>query len=371
MLYGHTNYGHTNDEGTETMARDGAPNLAEHRLLRSDARPLDLASGMNRYGPPDAVIDALHSLTVDDVIVPPSHAAERLEAAAARVLSVDPAELIAGRGPSEFLWDLGRMVPHHSVAIPLPAWGEVLDVFPGRGFARYPGEQLPSVDQVGEALDVAELVVISNPQMPTGLTLDRDGLIDAARRHPAATLVVDESAIDFLPDPEAVTLVGADADNVIVLRSFAEFYGTAAARTGVAWSRDHQLVHSLFGHREAMPLSGLDVVLAEAALASTEWAVASRRRLAADAAWLDGMAHSAGGRVVAGSGLPYRFIVSDTAGEWAATLAASGITVRAFGPRHGVHPGAIGLFAPLETDRSLLATVFGALHAAPAFSEAG
>ncbi len=358
------------------MANDEALNLAEHRLRRADgdalADTIDLATGLNRYGPPQTVLDALRSLSAADVALRPSRAADRLEAAYARVLGVDPTELIAGRGPSEFLWDLGRMVPHHSVAVPLPAWGEVLEVFPGRGFSRYPGEQLPSVEQVDDALDGAELVVISNPQMPSGVTLDRDGLLDAARRHPASTLVVDESAIDFLPDPAAATPVGAEVDNVIVLRSSAEFYGIAASRTGVAWSRDRLLLRSLFAHREALPVSGLDVVVAEAALASSAWADEARRRLAVDGTWLNAIVQPLGGRVVDAGRLPYRCIISDTADEWAATLAAAGILVRAFGPGHGVHPGALGIFAPLEAERTVLATAFGATHAnPPAFSEAG
>ena len=354
------------------MAYDAAPNLAHHRIRRSEAEGLDLATGLNRYGPPPAVLDALRSLSAADVAVVPSRAAARLEAAYAGVLGVSPEELIAGRGPSEFLWDLGRMVPHHSVAVPLPAWGEVLEVFPGRGFSRFPGEQVPSVAQVDEALECFELVVISNPQMPSGLTLDRDGLLETARRHPACTLVVDESAIEFLPDPAAATLVGADADNVIVLRSSVDFYGTAAARTGVAWSRDRHALRSLFGHREALPLSGLDVVVTEAALAGPAWADDARRRLAADGAWLEQVLRTLGGRLIEGSGLPYRCLVSDTAGEWAATLAAAGISVRALGPEHGVHPGALGIFAPLEAERSLLASALGAEHATPpVLSEAG
>jgi len=354
------------------MGQDETPNLAEHRLRRSETAPLDLAGGLNPYGPPPAVLDALRSLSAGDVALPPSHAAERLEAAYAHVLGVDPSELIAGRGPAEFLWDLGRLVPHHSVAVPLPAWGEVLEVFPSRGFSRFPGEQAPSIAQVEEALDAAELVVISNPHMPTGITLDRNALIDAARRHPASTLVVDESVVDFLPDPTLVTLIGTTEENVIVLRSTAEFYGTSAARTGVAWSRDRHLLRELFGHREALPLSGLDVVVAEAALASTAWASDARRRLAADGAWLASMLAPLRGRLVGGTHLPYRCVFSDTAADWAATLGRAGITVKTLGPAEGVHPGALGIFAPRESERPLLAAALSTLHVTPpAFSEAG
>jgi histidinol-phosphate/aromatic aminotransferase/cobyric acid decarboxylase-like protein len=355
------------------MAPDvAAASLAEHRLRRAEPGILDLAGGGNPYGPPEAVLDALRALSADDVALAPHHAAERLEAAYAQVLAVDPADLIAGRGPAGFLWDLGRLVPHRCVAVPVPAQGEVLEVFGSRAFSRYEGEHLPSVDQVDEALDAAELVVISNPQLPSGLTLAGDALVEAARRHPASTLVVDESAIDFLPDPGVATLVGSDTDNVIVLRSSAEFYGMAAARTGVAWCADRRLLRELFGHREALPVSGLDVVVAEAALAGSDWADDVRRRLTADGAWLAAILRPLGGRMVEGSHLPYRCIFSDTAAEWVAELASGGVRVRALGPRHGVHPGALGIFAPRDADRHVLAAALGAVQAGPpAFSEAG
>lgn len=354
------------------MALDAARNLAEHRLRRDDGDVLDLATGLNPYGPPEAVLDALRGLAADDVALHPRRAGERLELAYARVLAVEPAELIAGRGPSQFLWDLGRLVPRQAVAVPLPAWGDVLDAFPGRGFTRYPGERVPSLDQLDDALDAAELVVISNPQLPSGVTLARQALIDVAERHPASTLVVDESAIDFLPDPAGASLVGTAAENVIVLRSSAEFFATAATRTGVAWSRDRQLLRSLFGPRESLPLSGLDVAVAEAALACTGWADDARRRLAADGAWLGQVLWPLGGRVVDAGPLPYRFVLSDAADAWATTLAAAGVRVRAVDRGHGVHPGGLGLFAPREADRPVLAAALGAARAAaPALSQAG
>ena len=354
------------------MAEDVATSLAEHRLLRSASAVLDLSTGVNPYGPPPAVLDALRALSADEVALPPDHAAERLEAAYAAVLGVDPSSLIAGRGPAEFLWDLRRLVPHAGAAVPLPTWGDVLGAFPGRGFARYPGERLPSVDQLDEALDRFDLVVVSNPHLATGTTFRRDALVDVAQRHPASTLVVDESGIDFLPDAAALTLVDSDTDNVIVLRSAAQFYGTSAARTGVAWSGDARLLRELFGRREALPLSGLDVVAAEAALASVDWADDARRRLAADGAWLAAILQPLGGRTVEGSRLPYRCIFSDSAAAWAAALAAGGVRVRALGPGHGVHPGALGIFAPRDADRPVLAAVLAALAAnPPAFSEAG
>ena len=348
-----------------------APTLAERRRRRSGGAALDLATGVNRYGPPPAVVAALSALSAADVATPPTDAAERLEAAYAGALGVDAGELVAGRGPAAFLRDLGRVVPGHAVAVSRPAQGAVLDAFPGRGFTRYPGETIPSVDQVDAALDHAALVVISNPQMPAGVTLDRDALADAARRHPASTLIVDESAIDFLADPSAASLVGVDADNVVVLRSGADFYGIPATRTGVAWTRD-PLMRSLLAGPDA--LSGLDVVVTAAALGAGDWATDTRRRLAADAGWFHGVLPILGGRPVksAGPRLPYACVLSDTAAADAAALAAAGIAVRVFGSAHGVYPGALGLFAPLETERTVLGTALGATAGSrPILSAAG
>jgi histidinol-phosphate/aromatic aminotransferase/cobyric acid decarboxylase-like protein len=114
------------------------------------------------------------------------------------------------------------------------------------------------------------------------------------------------------------------------------------------------------------------VVVAEAALASSEWAEEARRLLAADAAWLDEVLPALGGRAVGDGRLPYRFVLTDSAVEWASRLASAGISVRALGPGHGVHPGALGISTPREPERAVLATVLGAAHAiSPAFSEAG
>ena len=65
-------------------------------------------------------------------------------------------------------------------------------------------------------------------------------------------------------------------------------------------------------------------------------------------------------------------MLSDTAAADAAALAAAGIAVRVFGSAHGVFPGALGLFAPRETERTVLGTALGATAGGrPVLSAAG
>ena len=168
--------------------------------------------------------------------------------------------------------------------MPLPGYTDYLKAFPGRGFA---GDQVPSVDHVEAALAAAtSLVIISNPHNPSGVTLDPGELIAVARRHPSKILVVDESYVDFVPDPGGASVVGTDAANIVVLRSPSKFWGIAATRVGVAWCPDRERLAHLLGRRETWPISGLDVTVAEAAMASAEWAERCRLDLARDAAWL-------------------------------------------------------------------------------------
>ncbi len=334
--------------------------LAERRLRSASTGRLDLAGNVNRYGPPEAVLRALRTLSPRDVQTQPVAAAARLAERYAEVLGVDPGELVAGGGPSEFLRAIAARAPQGSVAVLLPAPAEVLSIFPGRGFACFSGKQVPTIEQVDEALGQADLVVMSNPHAITGVLLDPGALAQLAGRHPTSTLVVDETDIEFLPDPGRATLVGTDADNVIVLRSASEFSGMGSTRTGVAWSRDRYLLRVLFDPRFASPVSGLDVVATEAALASRVWADAVRRQLAEDGGWL---AHAIAplGRVVddnvAG---PFRCLITDRATELAAVFAHHGISVLVLGPAQGVHPGALRIAAPRVSER---AAFMAAVHA--------
>ncbi len=331
--------------------------LAERRIRHAAGSRLDLAGHVNRYGPPEAVLRALRTLSPRDLQIQPDAAASRLADRYAEVLGVDPAELVAGRGPSEALRAIAARAPRGSVSVLLPASDEVLSIFPGAGF---PGngqgaEHLSGLAQLDEAMDSADLVVISNPNALTGVVLDPVMLAQIATRHPSSTLVVDETDVEFLTEPgrsQFSSLIGTDADNVIVLRSVAEFSGMGSTRAGVAWSRDRYMLRVLFDPRFSSPISGLDVVATEAALASRVWAEAVRRQVTEDGAW---MAHALAplGAVVDGNaGTPFRCLITDRAEELATGFASHGVDVLVLGPAQGIHPGGLRIASPRVSERA-------------------
>ncbi|MEA2195121.1 MAG: hypothetical protein QOG42_1555, partial [Solirubrobacteraceae bacterium] len=169
--------------------------------------------------------------------------------------------------------------------------------------------------------------------------------------------VVDESYVDFVPDPGAASVVGTDAENIVVLRSPSKFWGIAATRVGVAWCPDRERLCRLLGRRETWPISGLDVAVAEAAMGSVEWAERCRLDLARDAAWLADVLRALPGTLVEQDvGVHYRCLITEHADDLAARMAAHGVGVRALGRAHGADPGALRVLAPLPHQRDLVAS---------------
>jgi histidinol-phosphate/aromatic aminotransferase/cobyric acid decarboxylase-like protein len=263
--------------------------------------------------------------------------------------------MIASRGASEFIWAMGRELDHASVQVPMPAYTDYLKAFPGRRFSRF-GEQIPSLGQIDAALNAAGTVVISNPHNPTGAHLDPQGLVAVAAAHPTATLVVDESYIDFTPDPNGWSVIGCELPNIVVLRSTTKFYGIAATRTGIAWCAESGPLTWLFGQQETWGLSGIDVRVACAAVRSFAWTDQSRAQLLADSAWLaETLSAVPGLDVHANRNVHFQYAFCERSHDVAEVFRRHGIGVRVLGAAHGVHPGALRIVAPRHDERERFA----------------
>ena len=271
-------------------------------------------------------------------------------------------DVLAGRGTSEFIWALARHVDHATVAVPLPGYTDYLKAFPGRGFTMA-GEQVPSLDQLDAALGRARFVIVSNPHNPTGALLPAGGILEVARRHPRATLVVDESYVDFTADPIGASIIGCDLPNVVVLRSPTKFYGIAAARTGIAWCPDRNRLGRLVGAQENWGLSGIDVRVACAAVESWDWTVEVRAQMHDDNRWLaevlDGWPDL---DLWPNANVHFQYGWTAQADRLAAALATEGIGVRPLGASHGVRPGALRIVAPRFDERERFAEAINAVR---------
>jgi histidinol-phosphate aminotransferase len=311
---------------------------------------IDLSTCVNRYGPPPAARAALQKVSDDELRIHPYGVSSQLEAAYSRKLRVETGELIAGRGTTEFIWSLSRMLNHREVAIPFPAYTDFLKAFPGCGL--YLGSSqtqcFPRIEQIEIAMGSHRFVLISNPNNPTGTQLPPEALVRICELHPRSILCVDESYVDFLPDAFRISLAGAGVENLVVLQSPSKFYGIAGVRTGVAWTKNRGIRQRLRGMQDTWPLSLPEVKVAVAALDSEGWASEARAALLADANSLEGFLQENFDFLEAN--VHYRFFFCSGAELVQREFLKHGIVIRAFGASHGVDPGGIRLAAPKASE---------------------
>lgn len=173
----------------------------------------------------------------------------------------------------------------------------------------------------------AGVVLIGNPNNPTGNLVTRDELLAIARGCDAL-VVVDERAIAF--SGASVVDAIAEVENVLVVRSFSHAWPAAAFRLGYAIGRPRvvaELAKVRLAHTPAAPalLAGQVLLsrpdLAQDAIAAT---VAARDRLRHDLGKVSGLVSwpSAANYVLVGTTLPGE----DLAGR----LLDRGIAVKAF-----------------------------------------
>ena len=78
-----------------------------------------------------------------------------------------------------------------------------------------------------------DLVVLVNPNNPTGQHIPRDEMIQLIERSPRDTLFwIDEAYIDYLGTDESLERFAAESDNVVVCKSMSKVYALSGLRVG-------------------------------------------------------------------------------------------------------------------------------------------
>ena len=142
-------------------------------------------------------------------------------------------------------------------------------------------------------------------------------------------LLVDGSFADIQPGLSAAGLAPEGA--LVVLRPFGKFYGLAGLRLGFAITAD-DIARRVTAALGPWAVSGPAVAIGSAALADTQWAEDTRRKLTAQAQRLDTLLEAAGPAVIGGTSL-FRLARHAEAGSLHRALAQRHIWVRTFDDR--------------------------------------
>lgn len=286
-----------------------------------DADWLDLSTGINAMSYPHDGIppSAFTRLPESDLEAASRDAAAAFYGAAGSHL-VAPVP-----GTQAALQWLPRLRPSSRVRVVGPTYAEHAHTW------RAAGHEVRILDALPAAGADVDVIVVVNPNNPDGRIIAPERLIQIAgdlAGH-GGWLVVDEAFAEVAPEISIAAQAGMPG--LVVLRSFGKFFGLAGLRLGfvLAWPA---LVREIAAALGPWAVSGPALSVAGRALRDGAWIAATRARLGADAARLDGMLTEAGLRVVGGTHL-FRLAAAEDGPAWFARLLRAGIAVRRFRER--------------------------------------
>jgi histidinol-phosphate aminotransferase len=223
--------------------------------------------GLNRY--PDGACADLRALLADRLGVPEEY-------------------LVFGNGSCELLMLLGQafLSPESHAVFPHPSFVMYRAIALANG-APFTAQPLPELDYDLEAMLAAvgestSLLIICNPNNPTGSYIQPQALRAFLGKVPAETVVVlDEAYGEFVTSStwEDSALWVGDYPNLVILRTFSKIYGLAGLRLGYGVAHP-DLVQALDKLRQPFNVDSLAQVAAVEALRHPDL-IQKRRELVA------------------------------------------------------------------------------------------
>jgi cobalamin biosynthetic protein CobC len=205
------------------------------------------------------------------------------------------------------------------------------------------------VSEVESAATQLDVLIVVNPNNPTGLLWSREQLLvlqqSLAQR--GGWLIVDEAFIDVEPSQSLCADVGVAG--LIVLRSVGKFFGLAGVRLGFVFAElaVREQLAKIIG---PWAVSGPALWAGELALADTVWQNEQRTRLAQDAVWLTALLTDVG---LPPSGVHplMQFCPTEQIDQWGYALASIRIYSRPFNTQDiGVDAIRFGAVAESQRD---------------------
>jgi len=243
------------------------------------------------------------------------------------------AKLLAVSGSQAAIQSLPMLRAPSRVAIVAPCYAEH-----AHAWQRHGHEVVGvSAEEILQAGTTAQVVVIVNPNNPTGKLFGRDELLGLHAQLAArgGWLIVDEAFMDASPEHSLST--ACPRPGLIVLRSLGKFFGLAGARVGFVLAEEDilQPLAELLG---PWSVAGPSRFVAQAALRDRVWQEATRERLSQDGARLAQLLLDAGLPPSGGCSL-FQWVVADAADELHRRLAQRGIFTRLFVQPHSLRFG--------------------------------
>ncbi|HBM07495.1 threonine-phosphate decarboxylase [Pseudomonas sp. Choline-3u-10] len=247
------------------------------------------------------------------------------------------ASLLPVAGSQAAIQMLPRLRRPLQVGIVSPCYAEHAEAW------RREGHRLSEFSEgsVPRALDGLDVLVVVNPNNPTGRLLPPEQLLAWHGRlaERGGWLIVDEAFMD--PTPSHSLAPHSHLPGLIVLRSFGKFFGMAGARLGFVLA-EQSLLSVLSDALGPWPIAGPSRFIGTVLLADLDGQRRQRERLLGDSARLAQLLSERGLPPAGGCGL-FHWVVTEEAMMLREFLACQGILVRRF-----LHPPSVRFGLPAD-----------------------
>lgn len=213
--------------------------------------------------PPDHVLRAIHNVSANDLRRYPAELQGRFVAELAKRLGVQTANIVLGSGADDVLAALIRAFAHRddAIVIPRPSFEMYSLLAESSGIVvRHVTYELRWVldpDAVVAAADHStKLVILGNPNNPTGDALQGPSLMHIASSLPTTLIIVDEVYASF--SDHSLVKAARKFPNVIAVGSLSKTAALAGMRIGFAVAHE-PIVSELRDWMCPFPLSSLSL----------------------------------------------------------------------------------------------------------------
>jgi threonine-phosphate decarboxylase len=247
------------------------------------ATVLDVSASLSAWPLPDMVKEA-YQAAFSDIGRYPSADADVLRAAVADTYNCDVSTILAGAGTTEFIYLLAQVLRPKKIWAFAPTYADYADAARVMDIAY---EAIPTLmskdfsrnlDLCAEKIKANEMLVLCNPNNPTGHLLLPGDILGWARRHPDVTVVIDEAYAEFIGE-SASCINLSRPDNVIILQSPTKFYGMPGLRLGYCFASAEK-ISRLRSAKMPWTVSAPAMAVGRALLLCHEYAELVRKRLA-------------------------------------------------------------------------------------------
>lgn len=198
-----------------------------------DKAYIKLNTNENPYPPAPSVLAALNAAELEDLRLYSDPTAKVLKEKLAKLYGLKPENIYVGNGSDEVLYFLFLAYGQRGAAFPDISYGfySVFAEFCGIPATVIPLEEDLSLD-AKKYHGLNRLIVIANPNAPTGLSISLADIEGILKTNPDAVVAIDEAYVDF--GGESAYPLMAQYENLMVVRTFSKSRSMAGARLGYA-----------------------------------------------------------------------------------------------------------------------------------------